>query len=262
MHLKFSVILLVLATPIFYANQESALSKLEKYRSHLEQGTYQSQNWSKFKELPKSRFYTFAKAFEHFEKNNGKIVVELGTTHSFVDGQFPGCDSNDVKYWRPNNPEFWDWGAGCFTLMACECLAHLNPEIHTIDLYSSAIQRCKVMTRSYQGIITHHVTSSEAFLENFPHKIDLLYLDTGYMNPIEPTAQLQLREVKIIVERDLLSENGLLLIDDVRNQSAIGDISGLGKSKYSIPYLLKNGFEFVEDEYQVIMRKKKQSPNT
>ena len=30
--------------------------------------------------------------------------------------------SNNKKYWDPNNPSKWDWGAGCFTLIASKCL--------------------------------------------------------------------------------------------------------------------------------------------
>jgi len=78
------------------------------------------------------------------------------------------------------------------------------------------------------------------------------------MNPIEPTAQLQLREAQIIVERDLLDDNGLLLIDNVRNQNVTGDEPALGKSKYAIPYLIQHGFEIIADEYQVILRKKRE----
>jgi hypothetical protein len=29
----------------------------------------------------------------------------------------------------------------------------------------------------------------------------------------------------------------------------------LGKSKYGLPYLLENGYEIIEDEYQVILKK-------
>ncbi len=158
----------------------------------------------------------------------------------------------------PHNPEHWDWSAGCFTRTAAECLAHLSPEIHTIDLDSEAIYRCKIMTDEYKHLIRYYITSSEAFLMNcnFKNGIDLIYLDTGYMNPIEPTAQLQLREAIIIVQRNLLAPNGIILIDDVRNQNVLNDNSGMGKSKYAIPYLLENGFEIIEDGYQVILRKK------
>lgn len=253
-HHIFALALLTTATNITIPGQ--ATEKLKIYKSYLEKGTYAQQDWSKFQEKPKSRYTTFKKAFKHFENNNGKIIVELGTTHSFVHGGHPGCDKDDIGFWHPNNPEDWDWGAGCFTLMAAKCLAHLNPTIYTIDTDANAIRRCQIMTKGYDSVI-HQRISSENFLHSCTPGIDLLYLDTGYMNPIEPTAQLQLREAKIIVERNLLSENGLLLIDDVRNQNVLNDNSGLGKSKYAIPYLLENGFEILDDEYQVILRKKK-----
>ena len=45
--------------------------------------------------------------------------------------------------------------------------------------------------------------------------IDLLYLDTGNMD--EETALLHLREAELIVKHDILKDDGLILIDDVRN---------------------------------------------
>ena len=71
----------------------------------------------------------------------------------------------------------------------------------------SHIARCKIMNQDRDNI-TYHVSSSEDFLKNLDKKVDLLYLDTGDMTPIEDTAQLHLREAKIIVERDLLAEWG------------------------------------------------------
>ncbi len=250
-------LLLLLSSFSLVATYRSA-ELLKKYETHLEKGTYDHQNWQKFSVLPKSRYHTFLKAFELFEQNNGKVIVELGTTHSFVHGGLEGCDSNDIKYWTPDQTERWDWGAGCFTIMAAECLAHCNPTIHTIDTDALAIRRCRIMTDAYQKSIGYHRTSSEAFLRSCePRSIDLIYLDTGYMNPIEPTAQLQLREAKLIVERDLLTKNGIILIDDVRNQNVQNDTSGMGKSRHAIPYLLAQGFEIIADEYQVMMRKRK-----
>jgi len=66
-------------------------------------------------------------------------------------------------------------------------------------------------------------------------------------------------EAKIIVERNVLSDNGLILIDDVRNctPKLNGGISDYGKAKYSIPYFVENGYEIVMDEYQVILQKNK-----
>jgi hypothetical protein len=74
------------------------------------------------------------------------------------------------------------------------------------------------------------------------------------------SASLQLEEVKIIVERGLLSETGLILIDDVKNRTPkkFNETSDLGKSKYSLPFLLANGYEILMDEYQVVVQKCKQ----
>ena len=74
----------------------------------------------------------------------------------------------------------------------------------------------------------------------------------------EKTAQLHLREAKIIVEKNILKNNGIILIDDVRNPymllKKITD-NKYGKSKYAIPYFLENNYEIVMDEYQVILKK-------
>ena len=74
----------------------------------------------------------------------------------------------------------------------------------------------------------------------------------------EETALLHLREAKLIVEHDILKDDGLILVDDVRNPYMLLNnktTNKLGKSKYGLPYLLKNGYEIIEDEYQVILKK-------
>ena len=183
------------------------------------------------------------------------MIVELGTSRSFVCGRFEGCNSDDVKYWEPNNPEKWDWSAGCFTKVFSNL--YPNSDFHTLDLMKSHIKRCKIMNEDRNNI-TYHVSSSEDFLEKFDKKIDLLYLDTGDMTPIEETAQLHLREAKIIIEKDILAKNGIILIDDVKSvvpKKIDGETSDLGKAKYSIPYFLENGYKSVFNEYQTVLRK-------
>jgi hypothetical protein len=67
------------------------------------------------------------------------------------------------------------------------------------------------------------------------------------------------RESKIIIENDLISKGGILLIDDVRSplpKITSNESSDYGKAKYSIPYLEEDGFELVMDEYQVVMIKR------
>lgn len=257
--LNLLALILIYNLSINSQEQEKYISStvLNKYAGYLEKGTYDGQDFSYFQPTPKSRYHSFKMAFEYFESINGKTIVELGTTRSFVHGGLVGCNSNDTRYWTPNNPENWDWGAGGFTLMASECLRHLNPKFYTVDLAWEHIERCKVMTRQYN--INYVVDDSRVFLQFLdPKSVDLLYLDTGDMTPIEPTARLQLDEARIIVERNLISDNGIIVIDDVRNPTPkkFGEKSDLGKSKYALEYLTTHGFEIIYDEYQVILKRK------
>ena len=209
---------------------------------------------------PASRYDSLLFAFQRFLETGGRTVVELGTIRSFLHGGLPGCNENDPSLWRPEEPQTWDWGAGCFSLLAALSLKDVRPTIHTVDCVPSHIDRCKVVTAPYAQLFRYHVCDSVEFLASLPpHSIDLLYLDTGDMWPIEPTAGHQLREVKVLIRRRLLQEDGVVLIDDVRNATPrrFGDESALGKAKYSIPYLRKHGFRIVFDGYQVALARSK-----
>lgn len=221
---------------------------IEYYFSIEEQKKY-------FGEKPKSRYYTFKYCFDNINNNVNPVIVELGTSRSFVDGRFEGCNLDDSKYWEPTNPEKWDWSAGIFTKVFSTLFP--NSRFYTVDLMNSHINRCRIMNDDNKNII-YNVSSSEDFLNNLKEKVDLLYLDTGDMTPIEDTAQLHLREAKIIVEKDIVNKDGLILIDDVKSvvPKQHGEISDLGKAKYSIPYFLENGYETIMSEYQYVLRKK------
>ena len=65
----------------------------------------------------------------------------------------------------------------------------------------------------------------------------------------EETAKLQLREAKLLVENQIIKNDGIILIDHVMNPANIlknNDNNKYGKSKYFIPYLLDNGYEIIE----------------
>src|SRR5262245_32878411 len=126
--------------------------KLRTYKQFIIEGTYAGQDWSGVVRMPKSRYYTFKKAFCYFATASGKRIVELGTSRSFVHGGLAGCNSSDTTYWKPQQPERWDWGAGFFTRMAAECLFFLAPEIHTVDICAEHIARCRVMTEEFSSI--------------------------------------------------------------------------------------------------------------
>ena len=239
--------------------QKDLLANLQRYRIFLENGTYEGQDWSLLPALPKSRYETLRQAFGIFSGIGGRTIVELGTTRSFCGGAYEGCNRDEVHFWEPENPARWDWGAGSFTRVAAEVFSGRGVTLHTVDAAASHIQRCRTVTEPFKKTVRYHVSTSEDFLKNFRGKIDLLYLDTGDMTPIEATAELHLREAKIIVERGLVGDSGVVLIDDIQNQTPrkFGETSALGKGKYSIPYFLENGFELLEPGYQYLLRKKK-----
>lgn len=211
----------------------------------------------------KSRYHTFLAALKPLAKlpqDQNVILVELGTSRSFVDGAYPGCNSDDTSFWNPHDFSRWDFGAGLFTYMAAEFMSHNHPkfELHTVDLCSSHIERVKHMTRPFKDNIRYYVSDSVQFLKNFKTKCDLIYLDTGDMTPIEPTAKLQLLEAETIVQESLLNHGAYVLIDDVKHPTALRQIPGrtnlLGKAMYSIPYLICNGFRVILDEYQILLQ--------
>ena len=45
-----------------------------------------------YNRIPKFRYDTMKYCWDQVEKYNFKTVVELGTTRSYVDGKFPGCN--------------------------------------------------------------------------------------------------------------------------------------------------------------------------
>ena len=246
---------------------------LEKHKNYLENAMndyYNNDLFIKYyNKVPKSRYYTFNYCYNYYKdyfKDIDPVIVELGTTRSFIDGKYynnirtkigrdltdDDIDIPELMEWDKNNPEKWDWSAGCFTKIFSNIFP--NSIINSIDIMQRHLNRCKIMN-SDRNNINYHFSSSENFLNNFIEKIDLLYLDTGNMD--EETAQLHLREVKIIIEKNILSDKGLILIDDVRNPYMMinGEKNNLGKSKYSINYLIENGYKIIVDEYQVILSK-------
>lgn len=232
---------------------------MEKYKEYMDRAFapyYKDEDFiESYGRVPKFRYDTFKYCWDWIQEKELKTIVELGTSRSFVDGKYPGCNSDDVKFWESCNPKVWDWSAGCFTRVFGELIQGTDINLITVDLMPNHITRSKLMTKDLDNI-EYFVMSSEDFLSSGDGKIDFLYMDTGDVTPIEPTAKLHLRESEILIENDLISDNGLILIDDVRNiQSKSQDPSEYGKAKYSIPYLKKNGFNVIIDEYQVLLCK-------
>lgn len=236
-------------------------NKLENYKNYLDKAMsyyYSDIEFLKFyNKVPKSRYYSFKFTLEYIKKHNLKSVLELGTSRSFVDGRFEGCNSDDTKYWEPGNPEKWDWSAGLFTRVFSESLKNTNSTLTTVDCCKSHLERSKLICKKFKNI-TYVCMTSEEFLKTSDKTFDVIYLDTGDMTPIEDTAILQLLEVHLIESYDRLNKNGIIILDDVRNPlpRRDGEENHYGKAKYSIPFLLENNYEIIFDEYQVILKKK------
>ena len=197
------------------------------------------------------RTNTFEKSYEliiqNMEKKNDIYnIVELGSSRSYVNGGITGCLSTDKIYWQPNNPELWDWGAGVFTKVFAENLKGQNYKLYTIDPSREANSIVTTMCGQYNEVKID-LNYSTNFLNNFNEKIDFLYMD--HMETSEQAANQHLYDAKLIIEKNLMSENGVILIDDIGHN--IID----GKGKYSIPYLLENNYKIIIHEYQVLMVK-------
>jgi hypothetical protein len=201
----------------------------------------------------RSRAYTFKYVWDEMIKLECPTIIELGTTRSFLHGGVSeGCMVADKKYWHPEQPENLDWSAGNFTFVFGQLP---NKELHTVDINPNHIWISKTMTEEFTGM-HYHVSDSVEFLKNFKGQVDLIYSDSGDVG--EETARLHEREANIIVERELVRIGGLILMDDVRSNVAVtqfGERSLFGKDKYSIGIFLANGFDWVCDDYQIILKR-------
>lgn len=234
---------------------------LEKYKNFLEKAIYYYHHKAEFvkyfDKVPLNRYHTFDYCLNYLNNINECKILELGTSRSFVDGRFEGCNLDDRKYWEPNNPEKWDWSAGFFTRVFSE-LTNDDADLTTVDICKSHLERCKIMTEDYSDKINYIHTDSLTFLSvQEENSFDLIYMDAGDITPINETAVLHLEEAEIIVNRNLLKDGGIILIDDVKSvvPKQHGEKSEYGKAKLSIPYFLENDFEIIMDGYQVVLKK-------
>ena len=203
--------------------------------------------YSEFLDIRKN---TFEKSYELILKNMKENItyniVELGSSRSYVNGGHEGCCSARIQFWRPNEPHIWDWGAGIFTRVFAENLKDKNYKLYTIDPNEYANIITTNMCADYNNVIVLNTYSSD-FIDKFNEKIDFLYMD--HMETSEEAAILHLKDIETIINKNLMSDNGIILIDDVGHDTING------KGKYSIPFLLKNNYKMIIHEYQVLLMK-------
>ena len=235
-------------------------NRLDIYKEYLDKAMsyyYSDMEFLKcYKKVPKSRYYSFKYILDYMKENKLGNILELGTCKSFVDGRFEGCNSSDTKYWEPGNPEKWDWSAGLFTRVFAETLKGTNVKLTTVDSCKSYIDRSRLMCKKFKNV-EYVCKSPEDYLKECNQKFDVIYINSGNLNPVEDMAIAQLLEVHLIESYELLNKNGIIIFNDVRNPLPMrdGEENHYGRSKYSIPFLLENNYELLFDEYQVILKK-------
>ena len=200
-----------------------------------------------YQEFLGKRLYTTKKAIDVLKAtdkyNRTLIVVELGTSRSFRSGYI----ESNPKMFNPLKPKTWDWGAGLFTKVIVDNLVDNDYLLYSIDPDDNALAVAKHLVGSDRHTRIKKDFSTN-FLKNFQGKIDLLYMD--HAESSESACQLHLEDAKLIVERGLIADSGMILVDDANYPSYKNS-----KGKYSIPYLLNSGFEIISSGYQVLLQK-------
>jgi len=171
-------------------------------------------------------------------------IVELGTSRSFKSW---GISDNE-KDWFPNNPERWAWSDGFFTRFMADNLEGSNFIIYTIDPCNKAIKVVKTACGHIPQVKILQTTSTE-FLKNFNEKIDLLYMDHLESGP--EACQVHLDDSKLVIEKDLMNDKSIILIDDTPIMNGLNN----SKGHLSIPYLKSQGYETILHEYQLLLSK-------
>ncbi|MFC0513476.1 class I SAM-dependent methyltransferase [Mucilaginibacter angelicae] len=220
---------------------------------------------AKYSENLEKRYESFHYVFNKLASKKNNVIVELGTSRSFVSGGIPGCMSDNIKYWDENVVENWDWGAGLFTRICAEVIDGSENIFYTVDPDEKAMRISKAITLGYAENINYRLETSTDFLRNFTQKIDLLYMD--HHETCEEGARLHLLDSQIIIDNDLLSKDALILIDDIHlenyksmpgilpktSEASLTPAEHYGKGTFSIPYLQSKGFRLLFEGYQIIL---------
>jgi cephalosporin hydroxylase len=163
------------------------------------------------------------------EERNVKTLVETGTARA-GEGDY--------------------WGDGGSTVLFTHWASDHGARFFSIDLDPQAVSRSVRAVRqkvSYPDV--YFVCSdSVAFLKNINQQIDFLYLDSfdyDERHPL-PSQQHHLREIEAAYP--FLTDKSIILIDD-------HNLTGGGKGKLVIEFLLQRGWKILMEAYQVILVK-------
>ncbi len=171
------------------------------------------------------RYPTFRRALDLMEERDTRILVETGTSRS-GDRNFKNDGGSSVIF------SHWAKQRRC--------------HFYSVDKTKKNLNKAKKAITSFLDATTLVHDDSVHFLEQFPEKIDFLYLDSfdfDENNP-EPSQNHHLKEIKAAYEK--LSSHSIVMIDDCKLPHG-------GKGKKAIDFLVMKGWKVVEDRYQVIL---------
>lgn len=254
---------------LFADREEAARERLDQYRGMLGQ-----------------RGESVCTALERLAATEGPVtVIELGVTRSFIAEPAAGVDGTDPAHWQPGNPTAWDWGAGCFTRVAVKALAGYDFQYHGVDSSAKAlavartllapltgeagetetrVELCAILgaavlawagAKDMQSRVHLHEQTAEEFLASFEGTADLIYMDHGECS--EETAQMHARDARTIIERGLVKEGGLVLIDDHGHEAEKGLVP---KSRGSRAVFEEAGWSVLNEGLQLLLQRPYEVP--
>jgi len=178
------------------------------------------------------RYFSTKIALNLFHFRGGVNIVETGTIR----------DRDDMA------------GGGFSTLFLGDYAQHYDKKFWTVDILPEAIELSKEITKDFSKNTTFITSDSVFFLQTFPEKIDLLYLDSmdcpEYDEPnserLLTSQRHQLNEIKAAYDK--LHKNSVVLLDD--NNFVNG-----GKCKLTVEFLLEKGWTPLLADKQVLFIK-------
>jgi hypothetical protein len=182
------------------------------------------------------RYDSFNRVLYLMEERQVKTIVETGTTRA---GWSPGTFGGD----------------GGSTIIFGEWAMKNNAALFSVDISPEAVLKAKQAVRTFGDHVQIFQNDSIAFLKDFPHQIDMLYLDSYDYDSLDPglSQRHHLKEIEAAYPK--LTDRSIVMIDDCALPYG-------GKGKLVIEFLRERGWQIYMSQYQVILVKSlfKKSP--
>jgi hypothetical protein len=174
------------------------------------------------------RYPTFSKVLTMLEKVQAKTCIETGTSRN-GDQNFAGDGDSTI----------------IFSHWASLHQAHF----YSVDIDPIALKNAEASCLPYYPHVDFICSDSIDFLTRFSAPIDFLYLDSYDFDRENPTPSQKHHFKEIMAAYPHLSPRCIVMIDDC-------DLPHGGKGKLAINFLLRNKWQIISKNYQVILVRK------